>query len=150
MAKSPSAPTTRPAKLTNKQELFCHEYLACGMNASEAARRAGYAPRAAFRSGVQNMQKPAVVARITELQAATMSRVQIDAEYVLRQAMKLHEKCMTEDWWNPAGAAKGLELLGKHIDVQAFLERKDHSSKDGSMTPQINTIERVIVTITRE
>jgi phage terminase small subunit len=30
---------------------------------------------------------------------------------------------------------RNLELLGKHTDVQAFRERVDLSSEDGSMTP---------------
>ncbi|MDY7525369.1 terminase small subunit [Sphingomonas sp. 10B4] len=32
---------------------------------------------------------------------------------------------------------KRLELIGKHIDVQAFKERVDHTSSDGSMTPPL-------------
>lgn len=28
-----------------------------------------------------------------------------------------------------------LELIGKHVDVQAFSDKIDHSSKDGSMSP---------------
>lgn len=38
---------------------------------------------------------------------------------------------------------KRIELIGKHVDVQAFRERVDHQSSDGSMTPAV--IERVIV-----
>ncbi|MFD1216406.1 terminase small subunit [Microbulbifer celer] len=38
---------------------------------------------------------------------------------------------------------KNLELLGKHIEVSAFREQVDHSSTDGSMTPQPTRIEFV-------
>ncbi|SEN68264.1 terminase small subunit [Halomonas caseinilytica] len=38
---------------------------------------------------------------------------------------------------------KNLELLGKHVDVQAWRERHDHSSEDGSMTPKPTTIQLV-------
>lgn len=31
---------------------------------------------------------------------------------------------------------KNLELLGKHLSVGAFVEKVDHSSSDGSMTPK--------------
>jgi len=36
---------------------------------------------------------------------------------------------------------KNLELLGKHIDVNAFKENIDHKSSDGSMTPKPTTIQ---------
>ena len=38
---------------------------------------------------------------------------------------------------------KILELIGKHVKVQAFKERLDHSSDDGSMTPTV--IKRVVI-----
>jgi phage terminase small subunit len=38
---------------------------------------------------------------------------------------------------------RNLELLGKHLNVGAFVERIDHSSKDGSMTPTAIVIEHV-------
>ena len=46
-------------KLTPKQEAFVDAYIETG-NASEAARRAGYSSRTAFRSGQENLQKPAI------------------------------------------------------------------------------------------
>lgn len=46
-------------KMTPKQQAFCEYYLETG-NASEAARRAGYSPKTAFRAGQENMQKPAI------------------------------------------------------------------------------------------
>ena len=36
---------------------------------------------------------------------------------------------------------KNLELLGKHIDVNAFKETVDHKSSDGTMTPQPTIIQ---------
>ena len=47
-------------KLTRKQKFFVKEYLV-DLNASAAARRAGYSPKSAFRMGQENMQKPAVL-----------------------------------------------------------------------------------------
>ncbi len=35
---------------------------------------------------------------------------------------------------------KNLELIGKHLSVGAFVERIDHSSKDGSMTPAVTAV----------
>jgi phage terminase small subunit len=52
-------------KLTARQQKFVVNYIECG-NASEAARRAGYSEKTAFRSGQENMQKPAIKAYINE------------------------------------------------------------------------------------
>lgn len=51
-------------KLTVKQKLFVDYYIQTKGNASEAARRAGYSPKTAFRTGQENMQNPAIQAAI--------------------------------------------------------------------------------------
>lgn len=50
-------------KLTEKQRRFVDYYVETG-NASEAARRAGYAEKAAYRTGSENLRKPQVKAAI--------------------------------------------------------------------------------------
>ena len=50
-------------KLTEKQRRFVDYYVETG-NASEAARRAGYAEIAAYRTGSENLRKPQVKAAI--------------------------------------------------------------------------------------
>ncbi|MBU1748715.1 MAG: terminase small subunit [Chloroflexi bacterium] len=52
--------------LTTKQRLFVEEYLACGFNATEAARRAGYKGNDATLAavGYENLRKPHIAARI--------------------------------------------------------------------------------------
>ena len=58
-------------KLTEKQQRFVDYYVETG-NASEAARRAGYAEKAAYRTGSENLRKPqvktAIDARLKELE----------------------------------------------------------------------------------
>lgn len=51
--------------LTEKQKKFIDYYILTN-NASEAARMAGYSLRTAFRTGQENMQKPAIKAAIAE------------------------------------------------------------------------------------
>src|SRR5690554_2819403 len=121
------------AALTAKQERFVSEYLV-DLNATQAAIRAGYSRRTAEQQGFQLLKKTSVATAIAEAKAARSERTKIDADYVLRQAVKLHERCMQEvvpltdrkgrqirdDDGNPlfvfnaAGAAKALELIGKH------------------------------------
>lgn len=53
-------------KLTPKQEAFCSEYL-IDLNASAAARRAGYSEDTAGAIGWENLKKPEIQFRLTEL-----------------------------------------------------------------------------------
>lgn len=140
------------AKLTDKQELFAREYLK-DLNATQAAIRAGYSEKTARKIGSENLSKPDLTERIAELNSERMQRVQVDADYVLRQAVKLHERCMQEVepitdrrgeevkddqgrtiyHFDAKGAAAALKLVGEHITVQAFKAniKAEHVGKDG-------------------
>ncbi|MBL4673234.1 MAG: terminase small subunit [Arenicella sp.] len=133
-------------KLTPKQKLFVEEYL-IDLCASKACIRAGYSAKTATAAGSRLLANVKVKEKIDEAKAARSQVVKIDAEYVLKQSVKLHERCMSEaspvmvrqgkDWvqdedehgnklfkFDASGAAKGLELIGKHITVQSFNEKK--------------------------
>jgi phage terminase small subunit len=134
------------SKLTDKQALFCQEYLV-DLNATQAAIRAGYSKKTAGVIGIQNLGKLNIQEVITKLKDKRSEKVEIDAAWVLRQAVKLHQRCMqevkpkrnkkgeqiTDDDGNPvfefnaSAAAKGLELVGKHVNILAFKEQIEHS-----------------------
>lgn len=138
-----------------KQTRFVEEYL-IDLNATQAAIRAGYSEDTARAIGSENLSKPYIKDAIDKAIAARSESTQIDAAYVLRQAVKLHERCMQEIvpftdrkgnhvhdekghpmyLFNAAGAAKSLELVGKHVNVQAFKDRVEHSGGIGiTITP---------------
>lgn len=54
-------------ELTIKQKAFADYYIETG-NATEAAKRAGYSQRTAYRTGADNLKKPHVAAYIAERQ----------------------------------------------------------------------------------
>lgn len=132
--------------MTPKRQRFVEEYL-LDLNATAAYRRAGYAgdDNVCAVEGHRLLSDPKVGEAIAEAAAKRSEQVGIDAAYVLRQAVKLHERCMQEvspitdrkgdpvkdDKGNPLyefdalGASKALELVGKHVNVQAFKERLD-------------------------
>lgn len=134
--------------LTDKQARFVQEYL-IDLNATQAAIRAGYSEATAYSQG-QRLLKDVEVGRVLDdAKRERMEATKIDAAYVLRQAVKLHERCMQEVEpvldrkgdqvydgegrpvyaFNTTGAAKALELIGKHIAVGAFEERVNHSGE---------------------
>lgn len=61
--------TARKDKLTPKMERFCQEYI-LDYNGTQAAKRAGYKEPAAYAMAAENLRKPQIQARITELQQA--------------------------------------------------------------------------------
>lgn len=126
-----------PTELTDKQELFCQEYL-LDLNATAAAIRAGYSKETARSIGWENLTKPDIHTRIVELKATRAAKLEIDAEWVLRRLVAISDRAMQAEpvmWFNPeikqmeetgeyrfdsAGANKATELIGKHIGFFEF------------------------------
>lgn len=77
--------------LTPKQKAFADEYIKNGGNASDAARKAGYAPKSADVIGRENLRKPTISAYIAEKQSLIEKQKGIDimslAEIQQRRSM---------------------------------------------------------------
>lgn len=135
-------------KLTPKQQRFVEEYL-IDLNATQAAIRAGYSKKTAQEIGSENLAKPMIAMAIAQYQKKISEKLQIDAEWVLRQAVKVHQRCLQEtpvldSEGNPTGeykfdstgANKALDLIGKHINIQAF---SDKMKVDQELTINVNS-----------
>ena len=112
-------------KLNAKQKVFCEEYLV-DLNPATAisAIRAGYSEKTARVIGGENLLKPAIAEYVAELKADRSKKTKIDAAYVLEMSNELLKRCMVEgEGFNATGVGKALDLIGKHIDVQAFNEK---------------------------
>ena len=72
----------KPRKLTAKQQRFVDEYLV-DLNASAAAKRAGYSPKTADQLGYQLLQIPLVAAAISAGRQIQTTRAQIDAQWLM-------------------------------------------------------------------
>lgn len=151
--------------LTDKQEMFCREYL-IDLNATQAAIRAGYSVKTANRTASENLSKPDIQSRITELKAQRNDRVAVNADYVLKRLIDIDQMDVLDilrdngtlkpisQWpkcWRTTlsgmdisttiqnydetttetilkkikwpDKVKNLELLGRHVDVQAWREQ---------------------------
>lgn len=74
--------------LTPKQKRFVEEYLV-DLNATAAAKRAGYNPKTAYSIGQENLKKPEIQSAIQEAQIARQKRTEITQDMVLRETAKL-------------------------------------------------------------
>ena len=114
--------------LTAKQELFCLEYL-IDLNATQASIRAGYSAKTANVIGPENLAKPCISQRIQEAMRERSENTKIDAAYVLRMSNELLLRCMVDgEDFNASGAGKALDLIGKHVNVQAFNEKSTNET----------------------
>jgi phage terminase small subunit len=81
--------------LTPKQRLFVVEYLK-DLNATQAAVRAGYSEKTARSQGQRLLTNVDIAAAIKKAIDERAEKIQIDAEWVLRQAVALHDRCVHE------------------------------------------------------
>lgn len=76
------------AKLTGKQELFCHEYI-IDHNATQAAIRAGYSAKTAGIIGFENLTKPNIIAYLKELEQTVYEKLGITKERILQEQARI-------------------------------------------------------------
>jgi len=75
-----------------KRRLFCEFYITdCNMNASKAIIKAGYSTNVAAKHASEFMADPVCKAYIAKLMAARSERIQIDADYVLRELTAIQQ-----------------------------------------------------------
>lgn len=120
--------------LTEKQRRFCEIYAANGGNAMAAARQAGYSQPQV--QGRQNLEKALIKEALETLRQETTNSAIATREE--RQAF--WSRVMRGEETEPGDAPpamkdrlKAAELLGK--SQADFIERRDHTSSDGSMSP---------------
>lgn len=83
------------ANLTEKQKLFCKEYLV-DLNATQAAIRAGYKSANAYQIGAENLRKPQIQAYLQEKQQERSRRTDITADFVLKQLAAIASTKITD------------------------------------------------------
>jgi phage terminase small subunit len=74
--------------MTDKQKVFCEEYL-IDLNATQAAIRAGYSVKTAYSIGEENLKKPEVQREIERLKAQRSRRTGITADRVLQELARI-------------------------------------------------------------
>ena len=119
--------------LTPKQERFCQEYVV-DHNGAAAAVRAGYAETSSRVSASKMLKQDNVKARVAELDAGIMSKLDVDAEMVVEGLLRAARDVDAAASSRVAAWAH----LGKHLGM--FTDRVEHSGES-----QVTEIRRVIV-----
>jgi len=123
-------------KLTQKQKIFCEEYLK-DYNATQAAIRAGYSERSAASIGHEYRQKPKIQRYINQLKKARNLRTQITADRVLQELAKIGF-AKAEKGVRTGHKLKALSMLGKNVgifDNQPNLEKQAPTKDLSKMDP---------------
>ena len=157
--------------MTPQRRLFVDEYLK-DVNATRAAKRAGYSAKTATEQGYKLLHSPEVRRAIKAALAARSKRTKVDSDWVLT---RLGDEALADlaelydengalkpinEWplvWRQglvsglvvkeiiadgeklgqvtkftlSDRIKQIELIGRHVDVQAFADRKEITGKDG-------------------
>ena len=119
--------------LTPKQARFVEEYL-IDLNATAAAKRAGYSERTAYAQGQRLLKHVEVAAAVQKAQEARSERTKINQDWVIERLVGVYEASMEARpvcdkngeekgfTFNPTAANRALELIGKHKGM--FIDRK--------------------------
>lgn len=144
-------------KLTEKQKRFADEYIISG-NATQAAIKAGYAKKAAYQTGAENLRKPQIKNYIDERLEELKSERTADAQEVLEYLTSVMRGNETEEVLIGVGEGmqstiqkevgakdrlKAAELLGKRFalftdktevavsEIPTFVDDIDGDDEDG-------------------
>lgn len=74
--------------LTDKQQRFVEEYLV-DLNATQAAKRAGYSQNTAQQMGWENLSKPLIADAIAKAKAERSKRTEVTQDKVLRELARI-------------------------------------------------------------
>jgi phage terminase small subunit len=91
MPKDPKRKSTQFKPLTVQQEAYCHEYVKCPENQTQAAINAGYSPNTAGKFASQNMRDARIQKRIAELMEDRNKRLRVSADYVLLRLVEIDQ-----------------------------------------------------------
>ncbi|MDY0258495.1 MAG: terminase small subunit [Desulfovibrio sp.] len=119
------------AKLTTKQAEFVRQYLV-DLNATQAAIRAGYSEKTAYRIGAELLQKTSVANAVATAQAKREQRTEITQDRVVAELAKIAFGSARDVMeWGPDGVI--LKDSAELTDDQAagVAEVSESTTKDG-------------------
>ena len=108
--------------MNDKRRAFVREYL-IDLNASAAARRAGYSARTSDRTGYDLLRNPEVEAAIQTALKERAEKAAVTAEWVLER-LRIEAEGLGPDT-TASARIRASELLGKHLGI--LTDKTEHS-----------------------
>ena len=151
--------------MTDKQSIFVREYLTC-LNATEAAKRAGYSQKTAYSIGQRLLRNVEISNAINSAMSERSERTALNADYVLHSLHEIAQRCMQKSpvmvkgeqaiddegrhlWtFDAKNAIRALELLGKHMGMFSDKNREQEETPE-EVKMQI-AIRRVLLSMENE
>lgn len=131
-------------KLTPKQEAFCLAYLETG-NASEAYRSSydckNMRENAINTEASRMLDNPNIALRLSELREPIMKRHNVTVDSLLAELEEARQAALSAE--TPQSSAAVAATMGKAKICGLDKQIIDHTSSDGSMSPQPTRIELV-------
>ena len=128
--------------MTDKQALFCKEYLV-DLNATRAAIRAGYSQDTANRIGPENLSKPEIQEEVQRLMESRAKRTEVTADRVLLEFARIafsNPKDVMD--WGPNGIVlKDSDELG--VDVIPAVAEVSETQSSQAHTIKIKMHDKV-------
>lgn len=121
------------AKLTEKQKLFCKEYLK-DFNGYRSAVAAKYSKKTAGEMAYENLKKPQIQEYIKANFSKRAKKVDICAEDILKELKTL---AMHTDEIRHTDKLKALELLGKYFKMFTDKIQVEGSGEGGELVVKI-------------
>lgn len=135
-----------PKKLTPKQQKFCEIYIQTG-NASESARQAGYSPKTAFRSGQENMQKPAILQYIKARTESANQKTVATTDEILNRLTQMGKGYIEEEVVANVGIGRGItttRIVKKKISARDQIKALELLGKYKSMWTEKQQIDMTV------
>jgi len=114
------------AKLTQKQKMFCKEYL-IDFNATRSAKAAGYSKHTAFTIGIENLKKPLISRYLAEQIQKRAAKVERSALEVIERLWEFSDKDKAKYDGENITNTKSTELLAKHYGL--LMEKVENTLK---------------------